>query len=228
MAPYFMRISPADSAIDAVRLLQGLRAVYKSFACPSAEDKLAHTALSRLSLNRQGILVLRYLDDWSISRIAFVKGLDERVVSQACDAALRAFCIALRKCSARIDAKPMKAPPAATSFPQNGQPGDDRTRMRQVRGSGVTSRARPKTIGANEIPASLLEGPLTKEKCFALLQVSPSDSYEIRRKAYLRMMKQYHPDVVFTAGLVARKRAEDLSKWINLAWEMVGAEGSVA
>ncbi|MDR3405874.1 MAG: J domain-containing protein [Chthoniobacter sp.] len=164
----------------------------------------------------------RYIDNCSIATIAILTECDEQGVRQACNAALRAFCVTLWKCGVRNKAKPVRKTAAATSCPQKGQTAGARTCMHQDRASEVTPRPRPTIIGAGKIPTSLLKGPLTEEKSLRLFQISSTDPFEIRQKAYRRLIKQYHPDKVFSADPETKMRAEDLSKRINLAWEMVG------
>lgn len=94
-----------------------------------------------------------------------------------------------------------------------------RKRPNQATGASHIHTKESETI---KIPASLLKGPLTKEKSFRLLKVSPTDPYEVRRKAYRSLIMQVHPDKFFSASPALKMRAENLSKRINLAWEMVG------
>lgn len=65
--------------------------------------------------------------------------------------------------------------------------------------------------------------PLTLGQCYKLLEVSPDDPPEVIRNAYIKQISQYHPDKVEHLGPKLKEVAEETTKKLNRAWEMIRA-----
>ena len=64
---------------------------------------------------------------------------------------------------------------------------------------------------------------LTPDQSYKILGTTPADALPLQRQAYLRGMKQHHPDRVFTCSPAEKTHAEAYSVSLNLAWEIVEA-----
>ena len=75
---------------------------------------------------------------------------------------------------------------------------------------------------ACEIGDRMIENPMSLQRCFDILELSPGATREEARRAYKDIVNVWHPDR-FSNNPRLRKKAEIKLKEINAAYEEIGA-----
>ncbi|MBN1595884.1 DnaJ domain-containing protein [candidate division FCPU426 bacterium] len=83
------------------------------------------------------------------------------------------------------------------------------------------SKQREHQSGEEDATASVAEGPLTLQKAYRLLGVTPAAAREEIRRAFRERVAQNHPDKVSHLSPELRERAHELTVLINRAYTMI-------
>ena len=59
------------------------------------------------------------------------------------------------------------------------------------------------------------------EDCYSILGAEPTDTWEEIKKAYRSRLNEYHPDKLGQVGKEIRDYADNITKWINLAFAQI-------
>ena len=232
-----MNPTPVERAVG---YLIALHRVMTNLDPDSEKAQIAHKAIRCLPPNHARILLYRYGDDYGCAEIAGIIGWEEHLVRGVVNGGLHAYIGHLKRVggmkrerilkttrksetlrptgAAACEAPPPKPAPACEPPPP--KPAPERERPRQ-KPSWESHPPRSR----NQRPPQT-ERILTRAGCYRMLGVKLSDPLVLKRKAYLRKIKQHHPDRVFMSGPEVKAFAEHKSRRLNQAWEVVRAEHS--
>jgi len=222
-----MNNTPSSIASD---LLAGRSRTGDTCKSIQARQALVTAALSQLPPFERDVLRLFYSKGYTYEQIAEKVGCDEITARRTRDRAFHQFIGVLRKnhwikmsgVDWKFDARDA-IPEVKSSKPTAPRPPD------------VNPMPEP---SSTPLPVAPVQPPPVKPKLWPLpvwprdvrealeiCKVSPSAGFQEKRSAYRRLVKQYHPDVVSHLGTDFIRLAEESTKRINRAWEMISADG---
>jgi len=182
----------------AAELLQSLASTCGLDKRSQNRRKVAHGVLGMLSADQQRLLLLFHADHKDFERVAAELSMDMLSL-------LRAYVEAMHEFT-RIVSQPGRIKRLGT-----------RWTFQASDATAAASRAHETKTKPKTLPVLVR----TWMQAHQFFKISPTDPISVKRAAYLRKIKEHHPDFVFTDTIEVRQAAEEAAKRVNHAWDLI-------